>query len=64
MIFEDALAPFSPRLISISGLVDRGGAKHRRETPWEFEPLYSILFLELFNHISAGARYRIWYDGR
>lgn len=64
MIFEGALAPFSPRLISISGLVDRGGTKHRRETPWEFEPLYSILFLELFNHISAGAHYRICANDR
>ena len=54
----------SPRLISISGLVDRGGTKHRRETPWEFEPLYSILFLELFNHISAGAHYRICANDR
>jgi hypothetical protein len=65
MIFEGALAPFSPRLISIGRRVDLpGGVKPRRETPWEFEPLYSILFLGLFNHISAGARYRICANDR
>jgi hypothetical protein len=64
VIFDAALSPFSPRLIAVHGLIDRGGVKYRPDTPWEFEPLYSVIFLELFNHIATGARHRICANDR